>query len=869
MAFKHNLQGEISMKHLYAGASMLALLASAGAAYAADAADAAAASAAPTVSEVIVTGTRQTGVKAIDSAAPIQVVGGEALKNAGHADLIQTLESHLPSLNAQAYGADTAALTLSMALRGLSPNDTLVLVDGKRRHTTTNLSVDAGSPYTGAAATDLNFIPLAAIDHVEVLQDGAAAQYGSDAIAGVINIILKKADHGGSITFGGGQYYEGDGDTGAWSINKGFSLGGGKGFVNVTIEERYHDFSQQGQCDIRLFNLDCTPRADLSAIDQGVVQATHYPKVNRIYGDPQYNIYNVFYNAGYDLGAGVQFYTFGSYGHRNISGFENYRKPSKVIGFDAQGNVTSVPFPTGFSPREAIKEDDYSFTAGLKGEALGWNWDLATTYGDDHDHVSTINSANRDLFLATGATPTQFFDGIFETSEWTTNLDLTRDFKVGLASPLNVAFGGEARRNAFTIKSGDPASYYGAGGQSYPGFQPADAGTHTRTNYSAYIDFAVDPIKNLHLDLAGRYESYSDFGDTEIGKVTARYDFTPQIAIRGTISTGFRAPTLLEEYYSATNVSPAFAQVQLPADSPAAALAGFAPLRPEKTNNYSIGIVAHPVEHLSITVDAYEIDIRDRITNTALTGSTCSLTDPVTGVCVGYVSPTNPGPNYTLVSQGVLDAIAAHGNTLDTGLSFVGINLFANAANTSTKGVEATVNYATDFGDWGHVDWTVGFNYNQTKVTALAPLPPQVINADFGQTVILTPNPLSALTTGAPEMKVVLGAFYSVGRWSVNLRETIYGPASEIQSPDQTGINGTVQHIGTTGITDLNVSYKINSSLRLDVGANNLFDIKPPAVPYIPGSGMSDGNNVYGEPMQFSPYGINGGYWYGKITWAF
>src|ERR1700677_248337 len=192
MAFKHNTQGDIKMKHLYAGASLLALVASSGAAYATDAAVAADTGA--TVSEVIVTGTRQTGVKAVDSAAPIQVVGGEALKNVGQPDLIQTLSQNLPSFNAQAYGGDTAALTLSAALRGLSPNDTLVLVDGKRRHTTSNLQVDSGSPYTGSAAADLSFIPVAAIDHVEVLQDGAAAQYGSDAVAGVVNIILKKDD---------------------------------------------------------------------------------------------------------------------------------------------------------------------------------------------------------------------------------------------------------------------------------------------------------------------------------------------------------------------------------------------------------------------------------------------------------------------------------------------------------------------------------------------------------------------------------------------------------------------------------------------------------------------------------------------------
>jgi len=852
------------MKHLLAGTSLLALIASTGVAIAADATSNAEAGA--TVSEVIVTGTRQTGVKAVDSAAPIQVVGGQALKNVGQPDLIQTLSQNLPSFNAQAYGADTAALTLSAALRGLSPNDTLVLVDGKRRHTTANLSVDSGSPYTGNASTDLSFIPVGAIDHVEVLQDGAAAQYGSDAVAGVVNIILKKGDSAGNITITGGQYYQGDGDTAAWSINKGFSLWG-KGYLNLTAEERYHDFSFDGSCDARFFNQNCTlATAGLSAVNaSGIAKAPFYPNVNRIYGDPQSNIYNLFYNMGYDIADGVQLYSFGNYGHRNISAFENYRKPSKIS--QTVNGVTTYPFPVGFDPREAIKEDDYSVTAGLKGAVMGWGWDLATTYGDDHDFVSTVDSANADLYNDTGATPTRFFDGVFENSEWTTNLDLTRDFKVGFAGPLNVALGGEIRRDSFTIKQGDAASSYKAGAQSYPGFQATDAANHKRTNYSGYIDFAAEVVTGLHVDLAGRYESYSDFGDTEIGKATARYDFNPMIAIRGTISTGFRAPTLAEEFYSATNVSPNFAAVQLPADSPAAASAGFRPLRPEKSNNYSVGFVSHPLEHLQIAVDFYENDIRDRITNSGfLTGSSCS--QPTSGAC--------PAASLNVVSAGVNSAIAAHGNVLDSGLSYTGINIFSNAANTRTRGVEATANYASDFGDWGHVDWTAGFNYNETTITKLLPLPAAAVNVGAGQINLLTANSIDALTNATPKEKVVLGAYYTHSKWTVNLRETIYGPVSEHISTNQTGAGANAYdlRVGTTGITDLDIGYKVTRAVKIDAGANNLFNIKPPVVPvvatassgYAGGFRPVDGNNVYGEPAQFSPYGINGGYYYVKVS---
>jgi len=824
------------MNRLLTGASVLALIASAGAVHAA----AASADAGATVSEVIVTGTRQTGVKAVDSAAPIVVVGGEALKRVGQPDLIQTLSQNLPSFNAEGYGADTAALTLSAQLRGLNPNDTLVLIDGKRRHATSNLHVDPGA-FQGAATADLSHIPVNAIDHIEVLEDGAAAQYGSDAVAGVINIILKKADHGGSITATGGQYFEGDGDTGAFSINKGFSLGDGKGFLNITAEERYHDFSFQGGCDVRFFNTDCTlkPASVIGAVNYaGIQNAKDFPHVNRIYGDPQYNAYDFFYNAGYDLGDGIEFYTDGSYGHRNASGYENYRKPSKVS--QTVGTVTTYPFPVGFEPREASKETDYAITAGLKGKVIGWNWDLSTTYGDNRQGISTINSANASLYADTGATPTQFKDGVFESSEWTSDLDLNRDFNVGMASPLNVAWGAEARRDTFSITQGDAAATYKEGGQSYPGFQASDAGIHARTNYSTYIDFAVDPITGLHVDAAGRYEHYTDFGDTEIGKLTARYDFNPMIAVRGTVSTGFRAPTLQEEYYSATNVAPSFAVVQLPSNSAAAKLLGFPNLKPEKSDTYSVGFVAHPMDKLSIAVDLYETDIRQRIL--------------ATGTIYGEGGANN--------SPAVLAAIAAHGNVLDPGVTYVGVSVFTNGANTSTKGVELTANYSSDFGDMGHVDWSLGANYNETKVTYTAPTPIQIApQAEFNA------GALSLVTTASPKEKVVMGALWTLGKFSANLRDTIYGPASELVSPN----GGTFyrEHIPVTSITDLDVAYMITNDLKLDLGANNLFDKKPPVVPYVAGVGMVDGNNVFNEPDQFSPYGINGGYYYAKVTYSF
>ena len=815
-------------------------------------------------SEVIVTGTRQTGVKAADSAQPIQLVGSQAFQHVGEPDLDQALSQNVPSFNVQQFGSDTAALTVQAALRGLNPNDTLVLVNGKRRHDTANLSVDSGSPYSGAATVDLSYIPVGAIDHVEVLQDGAAAQYGSDAIAGVVNVILKTADHGGQISGTGGEYYEGDGATGAFYINKGINLND-RGFFNITVEERYHDFSRQGGADRRLSSPNGTILPGVAGTtDAGYLGAKNSPNVNNIYGDPAFNIYDGFYNAGYKLTDHIQLYSFGSYGQRIAQGYENYRVPSKVEGVTSTG-ATVIPLANGFSPREKFNEYDFSFTGGLKGDVYGWNYDLANTYGRDHDRVSTVNSANAQLFpvlQSLSAAPVvpqrDFNDGAFQFSEWTTTVDIDRPIPIGfLASPLNVAFGGEYRHDIFGITAGEPSSYYGAGAQSFDGYTPLDQGNHGRTNYAFYLDLANDPIAHLHLDLAGRFEHYSDFGDDKVGKLTARYDITPMIAVRGTISTGFRAPTLQEEFYSGTNVAPTSADVQLPPNSPAATVAGFGPLKPEISSNYSAGLVAHPLPKLQITADYYQIDLRDRILGS------------------GFIFGSDSSFPGNVVSQGVLNAITAKGVTLDSGLSYAGISLFANAANTKTQGLEATATYASDFGEFGHVDWSVGFNYNDTEITALTPLPVIVTNVAHAQTAILTPAALSGLLTGAPKEKAILSAFWTIRKFTVNLREEIYGDSSELISFDGSGAGAGAQTltVGATGITDLDVGYKVTPQLRVNVGANNLFDQRPENVPTVSnGSGgfrPADGNNVYGEPAGFSPYGINGGYYYGRVTFTF
>jgi iron complex outermembrane receptor protein len=773
--------------------------------------------------EVIVTGTRRSGIEAIDSSAPIQVLDSSVLVRTGQPDLIQALSQNLPSFTAQAFGGDTANLTLSARLRGLSPNHALVLIDGKRRHTTANLAV-LGGPYQGGAAADLNFIPVSAIERIEVLQDGAAAQYGTDAIAGVVNIILKKNSTGGGVNVTGGGYMDEGGDTGDVSGNIGYAPSD-TSFINFTAEGRTHDRSDRSGIDPRV--VDPSRLASMPSM----LTAPGYPYLNHISGDAAYHIGIASMNAGMSFGDTMQAYSNATYGKKHAHSFENYRTPDRIPGI----------YPEGFNPEEEAIEQDYGVTVGLKGKiADTWRWDLSTTYGKDDVELNTINSGNVSLYRDTGTTPTDFHAGDFISTQWTTNADLNRDIEIGWASPLNIAGGLEHRRETYEIKPGDPASRYKEGAQSFPGFALTDAGSHDRDNNAVYIDFAGSPVEKLQLDLAGRYEDFSDFGNTSIGKLSARYDFTDAFALRGTVSTGFRAPTLAEEYYSATNVGPTSAFVQLPPNAPAAALVGIDGLKPEKSNNFSVGFVTHIFPKLVATLDAYQIDIDDRIVGS--------------GSLYGVGGAVN--------SQAVSDAIAANGNVLDPSVTFQGISIFSNGLDTRTRGVELVATYPGEYG-FGRVDWSLAANYNETEVTKIADSPVQLQPQTF-----FDPTAISNLEDAAPKYRGVLTASWSLDRFSATLRETLYGPSSQLESPDG-GVYYETE-IAATPITDLELSYNM-PTMRFTVGANNLFNRYPSGVnPQLQQRYFDDvSNSAVTIYPTFSPFGINGGYYYAKLAFTF
>jgi iron complex outermembrane receptor protein len=409
-----------------------------------------------------------------------------------------------------------------------------------------------------------------------------------------------------------------------------------------------------------------------------------------------------------------------------------------------------------------------------------------------------------------------------------------------------VAFGVEARRDIYEISPGDEASRYVEGGQSFPGYALTDSGRHKRTQKGIYANVVANPLAGWTVDVAGRYEDYSDFGDTTIGKLTTRYDITEAFAVRGTFSSGFRAPTLAEEFYSATNVGPSTAYVQLPPNAPAAALVGLGDgLQPEKSISLSAGLVFKPVSNFLATLDVYQIRLRNRIAGTGSINGTVNG-DPV--------------------AQAVTDAIIANGNVLDPEVQEsgnTGINIFANGINTRTRGADLVMSYLSSM-DWGSVNWSLGGTLTKTEVTKVRETPPELA----GQK-LFDAEALSNLEDTAPDYVLNLGALVKVGPFSINLREVLYGKSKLVQTYYGSGEYPT--RIKATPITNLDISWSATDSLTFTAGAQNLFNEYPEGVneDLLEVYRDDNDNSAVAIYPPFSPFGINGGYYYGKVTYKF
>jgi iron complex outermembrane receptor protein len=754
---------------------------------------------------VIVTGTREAGRKARASATPIDVIQAEDLAATGQTSLLDALKNVLPSVNTPAVGYDVGALARTFQLRGLSPGHTLVLINGKRRHLSASLYADS-DPAQGSNAVDLDLIPLSAIDHVEILRDGAAAQYGSDAIAGVINVILKKSADGTNVSVLGGGYRDGGGATGQVDLDRGFELGA-DGALHVSAGYRQHDFSNRSG-------------------DSGG------PESAKVQGDPKSDLASLGFNLEKPLGGDLSTYAFGTVARRNAKAYENPRQPSTAGGW--LDPIVDTVYPHGFTPQEKVEENDFGLTAGIKSTAAGqWNWDLSTTYGRDDAKLRNIKTINPDLLIDRGNAQSDFNVGSFTSSELTTNLDLRRPFTVsGLAGPLNVAVGLEDRYETFKISAGEPNSYYGGGPQAFPGFRVSDRADVNRNSVAAYADLSAHISPAWELGFAARAEHYEQVGNKQTGKLTSRYDFSPQLGVRGTLSNGFHAPTLAQQYYSATTVTTGFAQIQLPLGSAGAKVLGAPDLKPETSRNFSLGFVAEPVKGVHASVDAYQIDIDNRIIQSAsLSGST------------------------------VAAAIAANGSVIPAGVpgSNVSAAFFTNGVDTRTRGLDLSLDFRTDLDRFGLIKWLINGGYNKTTISRIHDAPAALQAAGLSLVDVVQS---SNLTTATPHTKLSLAATYFKDAWDVTLRETLYGKSSQVQgyAPGPYFTYDT----DAAYITDLDIGYNFSEHLKLDVGASNLFNVYPNKVPASVYQSLN-----YDQYSHVSPYGINGGYYYVKLSAAF
>jgi iron complex outermembrane receptor protein len=838
----------------------LAIPALAGVADAAAASTAADDTAGAEVDEVVVTGVRGSQVHTIaNSPVPIDIISRAQITETGKVGLKEIFSSVIPSFTLPAQnGGGVSASVPPYTVRGLTADYVLILVNGKRRHGTSliqNLATIGG----GSTPVDLDLIPPSAIDHVEVLRDGAAAQYGSDAIAGVINIILKSGANGGDVQLTGGQDYKSTGELAQAYLDYGHSFLGGS--INFALDvDRHQPAPANGPSTGLLYpavNGQPDPR-----------EATANTNYGSAYGrSTDDTTIDSAYNLSVPLGNDLEFYSFSTL---------SYRKTKDARGAFRPDDLSSLPqiYPNGFQAYRLIHDTDFQVAAGVKGKLAGWDWDLSSTFGRDHVWLGADNTLNASL----GPTinQTSFFMGTQEFDQWTNNLDVTREFKIGLAKPLEVSWGAEHRWEQFIEGAGEPNSYINggyivpndgtpfgnlyhgraptAGLQSFTGTTPADASSHRRNNFAGYIDLSTNIIDPWYVGLAGRFEHYDDSsGDTASGKFTTRYEILPGLAIRGAVNSGFRAPSLAEQDFSTTqNTTAAIngvvtsAQVKfLPVNNPLAMALGATPLKPETSLNYSAGVTWEPNHQLRATLDVYQIDINDRIVKSqTLSGA----------------------PVQTILGP----------------LGFSGLSsaqYFTNAVDTRTYGIDAVVEYQQSLGAWGSVNWSAIYAENQTAITHIK-ANPAVLSA-FGPTFqLFGPLAQHQLTRSTPRDRIELGADWSLSRWHVHLENTRYGSYLEPLT------NTVSAYYSPKWITDLEVSYEIRSNLIVALGANNLFDIYPDrqsqsirtlaltdtVLTGAPGYSAA----VYGLPTSTSvyygsnsPFGLNGGFYYGRLTVKF
>ncbi|MBO9729425.1 MAG: TonB-dependent receptor [Chitinophaga sp.] len=767
------------------------------------------------LNEVVTVGTRSTGRTRLNSVAPIDVFHLSKLQIlAPQNDLNQLLQYVSPSFNSNRQSSSDGSEHIDPAsIRGLGPDQLLVLINGKRRHTT-SLVNNQGTVGNGSVGTDLNAIPAAAIDRIEILRDGASAQYGSDAIAGVINIILKQNTHQLSAAITGGVTSRGDGGLGQLSLNYGTGLGKQGGYLNITGEAYQRGkttraqnnnliiFDQSSLDNYFAYDFTNDPAASRKYDDDMLKQkGLKRDDFNFQIGDAQIKNGGVFYNLSLPFNnSKSEFYSFGGYSYRQGQGFGFRRLPS-----DPSVNVYSI-FPNGFQPTTDSRIHDRSIAVGLKHKLGAWQADLSNTLGDNRFDYRVDHTVNASL---KEASPTEFKAGGHEFLQNTTNLDFSRRF-TQVAAGLNLAFGAEFRVDDYRIRQGEEASWknyalitnpdgtvtnpsgLAGGSQSFTGFSPENVIHKSRNNTGVYVDGELDVTSKWLVSAAARLEHYSDFGTALSGKLATRYKLSDVFNVRGAVSNGFRAPSLHQQYFSAlsTDILPDNTLGQsgfFTNPSKVAIALGIPKLKQETSVNYSLGFTARAGNNFNISVDGYLTDIKNRI---VLTGS------------FGFDANGEAVPAI----QHIINPLGASS-----------ARFFSNGIDTRTAGVDVVADYNLRRGPHSF-NASLGFNYNKNKITGNLHIPAGLKGQEQ---IFFSPNDSILITEGTPRVKANLSLTYGYKKFSVLLRNVYFGEVSRNSFP-----YGEVQvHKGKV-VTDLSLSYALKPVV-ITIGANNILDVFP------------------------------------------
>lgn len=855
---------------------------------------------------IIVTGTRRTDRTVAESAVPIDVFSADDFKAQPSPQLASILKTLVPSFNQNRnLLGDASAFVRTPTLRGLPGDQILVLINGKRMHRSALVNVAGDALNVGSQGPDLSQISSPAVSRIEVLRDGAAAQYGSDAIAGVINIGLSRADNGYTVAARYGQTYEGDGEDLQVTANAGFKLG--EGFINVTgefIDQKVFDRS--------------VPRPEIAPLIAAGIRP-QYPTGNRL-GQPENRAYRFVLNSAIPVGDG-EVYLFGNYGWQRQGNDFNYRRPlavtapdiplrtgtgsfGKSIGtpayldrigtdvttgraiWDAEGRTFDdvSRFPNGFVPFFEGVNEDMSITGGYKGEtSWGLKFDASGSYGRNQIRYYMNETLNPSLGPDS---PTDFYLGKLVQTEYNGNLDFTYETDIGLAKPLFIAAGFEFRREAYEVGLGDRASWepgiYGSqlverndgtrfnvtkpvGSNGFPGFGPDSVVEGGRNSYSAYVDFEADPVENLSIGIAGRYDYFNDFGSTVNGKISMRYAFSDAIAIRGAASTGFRAPTPGQQFTQ--NVQTAFPQgspvpVAVATARPDSALAGFfgaVPLTPEKSTSFSGGFVVTPGSGFNLTADYYNIRVRDRI---GITSNIRNITD---------------AEKNSLAAAGVP-------NAFDIGE----VNYFTNGFRTRTQGVDVVLTHRAN-SDFGNFNTSLAVNWNDTKVTGRTNI---AIPSRPGQTLALIDNTrLGNIEDSQPRWRAVLSENFTKGIFDATVRVNYFGKYTTYFTPVNPPAGSTPAQItafraiypaanpagnvgewgkefGAQVTADLELGLTFAENYRFAIGAENVFGTLPERETrnVYPSTGGAGNGSLYPGS---APIGQAGGFYYARVQVKF